>query len=188
MAQKKKLLLVDDEADFVWLTARMLEDAGYHVLEAHNGEEALTCFEKESLDLVLMDYCMPGKDGLETSLRMKQLHPEIPIVIITGFAEIKIAVTAMKAGVYDYVTKPLNPDDFLFTIQRALEKKALEQEVRHLKQMLNNRAPIYEQMGPSRAIKNLVQNIEKVAPTAFTVLIEGESGTEKSLLPVPFTI
>ena len=182
MAQKKKLLLVDDEADFVWLTARMLEDAGYHVLEANNGEEALERFEKDSPDLVLMDYRMPGKNGLETSLRMKQLHPEIPIVIITGFAEIKIAVTAMKAGVYDYVTKPLNPDDFLFTIQRALEKKALEQEVRHLKQMLNNRAPIYEQMGPSRAIKNLVQNIEKVAPTAFTVLIEGESGTGKELV------
>ena len=182
MGKKKKLLLVDDDADFVWLTGRMLEDAGYHVLEAHNGEDALTRFEKESPDLVLMDYRMPGKDGLETSLAMVHLHPEIPIVITTGYAEIKIAVDVMKAGVYDYVTKPLNPDDFLFTIRRALEKKALEQELRRLKQMLNDRAPLYERMGSGRAIKNLVQNVEKVAPTAFTVLIEGESGTGKELV------
>ena len=182
MAEKKKILLVDDEADFVWLTSRMLEDAGYHVLEARNGEEALKRFSKDIPDLVLMDYRMPGKDGLETSLQMKQLHPKIPIVITTGYAEIRVAVNAMKAGIYDYVTKPLNPDDFLFTIQRALEKMAFEKEVQHLKQMLNDRAPLYERMGPSHAIQNLVQHVEKVAPTAFTVLIEGESGTGKELV------
>lgn len=164
MVKKKKLLLVDDDADFIWLTVQMLENAGYQVIEAQNGEEALTRFEKENPDLVLMDYCMPGKDGLEISLQMKQLHPEIPIVITTGYAEIKIAVNAMKVGVYNYVTKPLNPDDFLFTIKRALEKMALEQEVQHLKQMLNDRAPLYERMGPSHAIQNLVRHVEKVAP------------------------
>ena len=182
MAKKKKLLLVDDEADFVWLASQMLEDAGYHVLEASNGEEALTRFKKDIPDLVLMDYRMPGENGLETSLQMKQLHPEIPIVIITGYAEIRVAVNAMKAGIYDYVTKPLNPDDFLFTIQRALEKMALEKEVQHLKHMLNDRAPLHERMGPSQTIQNLVQHVEKVAPTAFTVLIEGESGTGKELV------
>jgi DNA-binding NtrC family response regulator len=182
MAKKKKILMVDDDVDFVWLTVRMLEDAGYHVLEARNGEEALAYFEKEAPDLVLMDYRMPGKDGLETSVQMKALSPGIPIVIITGFAEIKIAVNAMRAGVYDYVTKPLNPDDFLFTIQRALEKKDLEQEVAHLKQALNDRAPLLERMGPSRAVQDLVHKVEKVAPTVFTVLIEGESGTGKELV------
>ena len=181
-ASKKKILLVDDETDFLWLTTRMLEEAGYHVFEARNGEEALTRFLKDIPDLVLMDYRMPGKNGLETSLQMKQLHPEIPIVITTGYAEIRIAVNAMKAGIYDYVTKPLNPDDFLLTIQRALEKMALEKEVQHLKQMLDDRAPLHERMGPSHAIQDLVQHVEKVAPTAFTVLIEGESGTGKELV------
>jgi len=104
-ASKKKILLVDDETDFLWLTTRMLEEAGYHVFEARNGEEALTRFLKDIPDLVLMDYRMPGKNGLETSLQMKQLHPEIPIVITTGYAEIRVAVNAMKAGIYDYVTK-----------------------------------------------------------------------------------
>jgi DNA-binding NtrC family response regulator len=181
-ASKKKILLVDDEADFVWLTSRMLEDACYHILEASNGEDALKRFKKDIPDLVLMDYRMPDKDGLETSLQMKQIHPEIPIVIITGYAEIRIAVNAMKAGIYDYVTKPLNPDDFLFTIQRALEKMTLEKEVQHLKHILDDRAPLHERMGPSHAIQNLVQHVEKVAPTTFTVLIEGESGTGKELV------
>jgi DNA-binding NtrC family response regulator len=89
--------MVDDDADFIWLTVRMLENAGYHVLEARNGEEALACFQKDIPDLVLMDYRMPGKDCLETSVQMKQLHPEIPIVITTGYAEIRVTVNAMKA-------------------------------------------------------------------------------------------
>jgi len=181
-AKKMKILMVDDDADFVWLTVRMLEDAGYHTLEATNGEEGLRRFEKETPDMVLMDYRMPGEDGLKTSLKMMAHCPGIPIVIITGFVEIRTAVTALKAGVYDYVTKPLNPDDFLFTVRRALEKRALEQEVQSLRQMLNSRAPLYEHMGPSHAVKTLVQLVEKVAPTTFTVLIEGESGTGKELV------
>ena len=180
--KERKILLVDDDADFIWLTARMLEGAGYRVLEARNGEEGLRCFHKKSPDLVLMDYRLPGEDGLKTSLRMMERCPGIPIVIISGFAEIRTAVDALKAGVYDYVTKPLNPDDFLFTIRRALEKRALEKEVQHLRQELNSRAPLYVRMGPSHAVKTLVQHVEKVAPTAFTVLIEGESGTGKELV------
>jgi len=183
MTKKKwKIMLVDDDADFIWLTARMLERAGYQVLEARNGEEGLRRFENETPDLVLMDYRLPGEDGLKTSLRMMQSFPGIPIVIISGFAEIRTAVNALKAGVYDYVTKPLNPDDFLFTIRRALEKKALEKEVQDLKQALNSRAPLYVRMGPSHAVKTLVQHVQKVAPTTFTVLIEGESGTGKELV------
>ena len=181
-AKMKKILMVDDDADFVWLTVRMLEEAGYHTLEATNGEEGLKRFEKDTPDMVLMDYRMPGEDGLKTSLRMMAHCPGIPIVIITGFAEIRTAVNALKAGVYDYVTKPLNPDDLLFTVRRALEKKALEEEVRRLKQMLNSRAPLYERMGPSDAVKTLVGHVDKVAPTTFTVLIEGESGTGKELV------
>ncbi|MCF8129787.1 MAG: response regulator, partial [Deltaproteobacteria bacterium] len=136
--KKRKIMLVDDDADFVWLTSRMLEGADYQVLEARNGEEGLRCFHKETPDLVLMDYRLPGEDGLKTSLRMMKCRPGIPIVIISGFAEIRTAVSALKAGVYDYVTKPLNPDDFLFTIRRVLEKRALEKEVRHLRKELNS--------------------------------------------------
>lgn len=182
IAKMKSVLLVDDDVDFVWLTSRLLKEAGYQVLEAYNGEESLNRFLRETPDLVVMDYRLPGRDGLAVSLQMIRACPGIPIVIISGFAEIRMAIRALKAGVYDYVTKPLDPDDFLFTIKRALEKRALEQEVKALKRMLHSRAPLYERMGPSSAVKRLVEHVEKVAATDFKVLIQGESGTGKELV------
>lgn len=179
---KKKILLVDDDADFLWLTTTMLQKAGYGIIQALNGEKALELYEKDTPDLVLLDYRLPGQNGLQIAKEMKRRLPTTPIVIITGFADIKIAVKTMKMGVYDYVTKPLNLDSFLFTIQRALEKQDLEQEVAHLKLMLNERPSLHERMGHSEAVNNLVRRVEKVAPTAFTVLIEGESGTGKELV------
>ncbi len=181
-ATQKKILLVDDDADFLWLTTRMLEKTDYEVLQALDGEQALLRFKNDRPDLVLLDYRMPGRDGLQIAEEIKRLSPKAPIVIITGYAEIRIAVKAMKMGVYDYVTKPVNPDDFMFAIQRALEKQDLEQEVAHLKHMLNDRPPLYERMGQSDAVKTLVRHVKKVAPTTFTVLIEGESGTGKELV------
>jgi len=179
---KKKILLVDDDADFLWLATAMLQKAGYGIIQAPDGEKALDLYEKDPPDLVLMDYRMPGWNGLQIAEEMKRRLLSAPIVIITGFAEIKLAVKAMKMGVYDYVVKPVNQNDFLFTIQRALEKQDLEQEVAHLKLMLNERLSLHERMGHSDAVKNLVRHVEKVAPTAFTVLIEGESGTGKELV------
>ena len=181
-AIKKKILLVDDDADFLWLTARVLEKSDYEVLQARNGEEGLSHFEKDRPDLVLMDYRMPGRDGLEIAKEMKSLLPKATIIIITGYAEIKTAVKAMRMGAYDYITKPLNQDALLFSVQRALEKQDLEQEVVHLRNVLNERVSLHQKMGSSDPIKKLVRNVERVAPTSFTVLIEGESGTGKELV------
>ncbi len=180
-AIKKKILLVDDDMDFLWLTARILEKPDCEVLQARNGEEGISCFIKHRPDLVLMDYRMPGRDGLEIAKEMKALLPRTSIIIITGYAEIKIAVEAMRMGAYDYITKPLNQDALLFSIKRALEKQELELEVSHLKNVLNERVSLHQKMGNSDPIKKFVRNVEKVAPTSFTVLIEGESGTGKEL-------
>jgi len=181
-ASKKKILLVDDEHDFLWLITNMLVKEGYRVVEAREGEEALRLFEKAVPDLVLMDYRMPGRDGLQIAKDIMKRTPGLPIIMITGYAEIKIAVKAMRMGVYDYVTKPVNKDTLLSTIQRALEKQNLLCEVAHLRNILNERVSLYEKMGNSDPIKKLVRNVEKVAPTSFTVLIEGESGTGKELV------
>ncbi len=181
-ATKKKILLVDDDADFLWLTARMLEKLDYDVLQARSGEEGLSRFKKERPDLVLMDYRMPGRDGLEIAKEMKFLLPTASIIIITGYAEIKIAVKAMRMGAYDYITKPLNQDALLFSVWRALEKQDLEREAAHLRKVLNGRVSLHQKMGSSDPIKKLVRNVERVAPTSFTVLIEGESGTGKELV------
>ena len=181
-ATKKKILLVDDDADFLWLTARMLDKLDYDVLQARSGEEGLSRFKKERPDLVLMDYRMPGRDGLEIAKEMKFLLPTASIIIITGYAEIKIAVKAMRMGAYDYITKPLNQDALLFSVWRALEKQDLEREAAHLRKVLNGRVSLHQKMGSSDPIKKLVRNVERVAPTSFTVLIEGESGTGKELV------
>lgn len=181
-AQQRNILLVDDDDDFRWLAGGMLQQAGYRVIQAQGGEEALALYEKDTPDLVLLDYRMPGQDGLQVAAEMKQRISDVPIVIITAYGEIESAVKAIKMGVYDYVTKPVDNNDLLFTIKKALERQDLVREVKHLRSTLNKLGSLYELMGRSDQVKRLVQHVVKVAPTAFTVLIEGESGTGKELV------
>jgi DNA-binding NtrC family response regulator len=179
---ERKVLLVDDDPDFLWLTGNMLEQTGYRVMEARDGESALALFKKDKPGVVLLDYRMPGRDGLHIAVEMKERDPSVPIIMITGYGEVRIAVGALKAGVYDYIIKPVDKDDLLFTIRRALENQSLVEEVERLRSVLSERAPLYELMGKSGRVKELVHRVEKVAPTSFTVLIEGESGTGKELV------
>jgi len=179
---QKQILLVDDDRDFRWATGNVLESAGYGVIHAQDGEEALGSLEKDVPDLVLLDFRMPGLDGLQVATEMKQRISAVPIIMITAYAEIDSAVKAMKMGVYDYVTKPVDNNDLLFTIKRALEKRDLMQEVALLRHVLSERTSLYEVMGKSDPVRKLVRHVEKVAPTSFTVLIEGESGTGKELV------
>jgi len=181
-ARPRKILLVDDDQDFRWATGNILESAGYKVVHAKDGDDALNFLEKDVPDLVLLDYRMPGRDGLEIAGEMRQRISAVPIIMITGYGEVKLAVKAMKMGVYDYVTKPVDNSDLLFTIKRALETQDLVHEVEHLRNVLSERASLYKLMGKSDQVKKLVRHIEKVAHTSFTVLIEGESGTGKELV------
>lgn len=177
-----KILLVDDDDDFRWANRNILNAVGYHCIQAMNGQEALNLVKKEIPDLVLMDYHMPGKNGLTVAAEMKRTIPAVPIVMITAYGEVDSAVKAMKMGVYDYVTKPVDNNDLIFTIKRALETGGLMQEMKYLRTVLAERESLYKQMGTSDPINKLVQRVEKVAPTNFTVLIEGESGTGKELI------
>ena len=182
ISSAKKILVVDDDRDFRWTVDNILNAAGYKILQAQDGAEALILLEENIPDLVLLDYRMPGRDGLQVAGDMKQRIPGVPIIIITAYAEVESAVKAMKMGVYDYITKPVDNDDLVFTIKRALEKQDLVQEVENLKRVLSERGSLYEMMGKSNKIKKLVSLVEKVAPTPFTVLLEGESGTGKELV------
>lgn len=178
----RKILVVDDDPDFRWATGNVLRSSGYRVLEAQDGEEALGLLEKDIPELVLLDYRMPGQSGLEVTEQMKQRIPAVPIIMITAYGDVKHAVKAMKMGVYDYVTKPVDNNDLLFTMKRALEKQDLMQEVEYLRRALGERASLYELMGNSDRIKELVRLVEKVGPAPFTVLIEGESGSGKEIV------
>ena len=179
---ERNILVVDDDYDFRWAIGNVLRAGGYKVTQAQNGEEALKLLEKYIPDLVLLDYRMPGQDGISVSADIKKIIPALPIIMITAYAEVKSAVEAMKTGVYDYVTKPIDNNDLLFAIKRALEQQELVQEVERLRNVLNERASLYKLMGNSDRISELVKLVEKVAPTSFTVLIEGESGTGKELV------
>jgi DNA-binding NtrC family response regulator len=179
---QRQILLVDDDRDFRWATGNILESAGYRVVYSEDGDEALGFLEKDVPHLVLLDYRMQGLSGLDVAVVMRQRIPAVPIVMITAYAEIDSAVKAMKMGVYDYVTKPVDNNDLLFTIKRALEKKDLMDEVALLRHVLSERVSLYEVMGKSDPVRKLVRRVEKVAPTSFTVLIEGESGTGKELV------
>ncbi len=178
----RKILLVDDDRDFRWAVGNVLEAAGYAVVQAQDGNEALRILEKDIPSLVLLDHRMPGPDGLDVAAEVKHRIPAVPIVMITAYGEVKSAVSAMKMGIYDYITKPVDNNDLLFTVKRAMEKQDLEQEIEHLRKLLSERTSLYELMGKSDEIKKLVQLVEKVSPTPFTALIEGESGTGKELV------
>ena len=125
---------------------------------------------------------MPGQDGLQIAAEMKQRFSSIPIIMITAYAEVKSAVKAMEMGVYNYIAKPVNNNDLIFAIKRALEKQDLEREIARLRDVVNESASLYEIMGKSDRIRKLVQLVKKVAPTMFTVLIEGESGSGKEIV------
>ena len=178
----KKMLVVDDDSDFRWAITNVLQEAGYGVTQAQDGEKALILMEKDIPDMILLDYRMPGQDGLSIAKVMRQRIPAVPIIMITAYADVKSAVKAMKIGIYDYIAKPIDNSVFLFTISRALEKQNLKQEVEHLKKVLSGKNSLYKLMGKSDQIKKLVKLVERVAPTSFTVLIKGESGTGKELV------
>ena len=179
---QKNILVVDDDHDFRWAIGNVLQAGGYKVTQAQDGEEALRSLEENVPDLILLDYRMPRRDGISVSTDIKKRIPALPIIMITAYAEIKSAVEAIKTGVYDYVAKPIDNNDLLFTIKRAMEKQELVQEVERLRNVLNERASLYKLMGNSDCIGELYKLVKKVAPTSFTVLIEGESGTGKELV------
>ncbi|MCF8084322.1 MAG: sigma-54 dependent transcriptional regulator [Deltaproteobacteria bacterium] len=177
-----RILLVDDDRDFRWATGNLLRNANYGVAEAADGQEALAFVDKEVPELVLLDDRMPRKNGMEVAQEMGRRIPGIPIIMITAYGDVKSAVKAMKIGIYDYVTKPVDNNDLMFKVQRALEKQNLVREVTHLRNVLSERATLYDLMGRSDKIKELVNLVEKVSPTRLTVLIEGESGSGKELV------
>jgi DNA-binding NtrC family response regulator len=188
MTQKKqppvvtKILVVDDEADFRWIVGNVLKDAGYHVSEAQDGQDALNLLRKGIFDCILLDYRMPAYNGLQVAEEIIKLSPSIPIIMITAYADVDSAVKAMKMGVYDYIMKPVNNEELLYTVQRALEKENLAKEVNRLKGIIRDRIQLFESMGSGDRIRKLVAFVEKVAPTSFNVLIEGESGVGKELV------
>ncbi len=175
----KSILVVDDEKDIRISLAGILEDEGFYVSCAASGVEALETVCHEIPDIVLLDIWMPGMDGLETLEKLKQLFPELTVIMISGHGTIETAVRATKLGAFDFIEKPLSLDKVLITITNALRMGDLRVENEELK-----RAAGYEHelIGESPAMAALREQVMRVAPTSASVLVCGENGTGKELV------
>lgn len=181
-AMQKKIMVVDDDQDFRWAISNVLSLARYDVRQAPNGDDALKLLNDDMADLVLLDQRMPGQDGIAVAECLYRQYPSLPIIMVTAYSEVKTAVKAMKIGVRDYVTKPVNNNDLLYLIEEALQHADILNRNLPGAGRCVGENPLFETMGRSHAVQTLAWKVEKVAASDLTVLIEGESGVGKELV------
>lgn len=177
-----KILVVDDEQSMRNFFDIMLKSEGYDIDLVGDGEDAIALLEKKIYDLVITDIIMPRVNGTEVLKRVKEVHPETIVIMITAFASTQSAVEAMKDGAYDYITKPFNVDEIKVVISNALERGRLERENILLKRDLKKEYSYENIIGISSGILKVFNIIERVALTKTNLLITGESGTGKELV------
>ncbi|MGO9620493.1 MAG: sigma-54-dependent transcriptional regulator [Desulfobaccales bacterium] len=173
------LLVVDDEPQILRAVTGVLQDEGFEVLTAPDGETALKMVAAEVPDLVLLDIALPGLDGLEALTELKKQHPLLPVIMVSAYGSVENAVKATRLGAFDFIEKPPNADKILLSVRNALEWARLAEENRRLRQQ---RAPVKEIIGESAAISRLREKLALVAPTNAAVLIIGENGSGKELV------
>jgi len=177
-----RILIVDDDPVVRDSLGKWFESENYEVAVDSDARSALDRLARERPDLALVDIKMPGMDGIELQARMREIDPETPVIIMTGYASVDTAVRALKNGAYDYITKPFDPDELVHLVSRALEHRAATREVAKLKENLEEIFPQTQLIGQSPAMKRVIELVETVAPTDATVLITGESGTGKEIV------
>lgn len=188
-----KILVIDDDVDMCLLLKRFLSKNGYEVTLSHNGKKALEELENAEPNLVLCDFRLEDIDGKELLIKIKERYPRTPVIIVTGYSDIKVAVDVMKLGAYDYVTKPLFPDEILLSIKTALQKSAAKQENIATVIMPEDDSKNNSTKGKtitsgqyifsdSPEFKNILKQIDLVSPTNYSILIYGESGSGKEAI------
>src|SRR5437868_5081691 len=182
MSAQGRLLIVDDELSVRDSLAKWFHEEGYEVTTAENGNDALTCLAQSRWDAALVDIKMHGIDGVELQRRMHEIDPDRTVIIMTENESVETAVSALKNGVYDYVTKPLDPDEITHLVRKALAHKRTEQENVRLRETVAEVARPEDIVGESTIMQRVFDAIETVGPTDATVLITGESGTGKELV------
>lgn len=182
MPETYRVLVVDDDTAHRTMLRTLVGDWGYDIVEADDGESAIAAVQDRPLDLVLMDIRMVRVSGMQALEKIKTINPAIPIVLMTAYASVEMAVDALKKGAYDYLIKPLDFDKLRLTLRRALEHIRLQTENRQLKRQLE--AGIYapDIIGSSPAMVRLMETVAQVAASEATVMVTGESGTGKELV------
>jgi two-component system nitrogen regulation response regulator NtrX len=175
----EEILIVDDEKNIRSSLEGILKDEGYRVRGVPTGEDLLKQVAQGVPDLVILDVWLPGMDGLQALEEVKRVHPELPVIMISGHSTVETAVKATRLGAYDFIEKPLSLEKTILAVRNALEHQRLEQENLTLRQTLDER---YDLVGESPAIHALRIQIQSAAPSHGRVLIRGESGTGKELI------
>jgi len=179
---KRTVLVVDDESNMLAVMRMILEDAGYDVLTASSGEQALPLLENPDVDVVLSDVRMPGMGGEAFLARSRAERPDVPIIVATAHGTIKSAVRAVSSGASDYLTKPFEPEELEIAVHNAVKLRDILRENQRLKATVSQSYAGKQLLGESPATKHLMEEIKRVAPYKTNVLIMGESGTGKELV------
>jgi DNA-binding NtrC family response regulator len=180
---KSVILLVDDQDTIRFFLEKTLKQEGYEAVTARTGAEAIEKARAVVPDLVLLDLKLPDMDGLEVLRKIKEIFPEIGVVMITAFGDIETAVNAMKNGAYDFVSKPINLEQLLMVIKKGLESERLNREVLQLKRQMDPEVGFDYILGDSAGMKRVYEIVKQVAKSdTTTVLIEGESGVGKEMI------
>lgn len=176
------ILIVDDEPNYLVVLSELLKDEGYEVFTAPGGAEGLEMVKQLDLNLVITDMQMPGVDGLQLLLNVKEFNPDLPVIMITAYAEVEKAVAAMQSGAFSYLAKPFSNDELLVNVKKAVQLYALVLENTRLRSEIKGKSGFSGMVGKNPRMLQVYELIEKVAPTPASVLISGESGTGKELV------
>ena len=179
---RRCVLVVDDDKAMREMVISLLEDSGISAEGADNADSALESLRERDFDAVLSDIRMPGRSGIELLGEIRELRPDTPVLLMTAFGTIDSAVEAMQSGAFDYVTKPFKRDAVLLSLERAFERRNLEQENRRLRRAVDRTSSFGEMIGSSAAMREIFALIRKVAGSRASVLITGASGTGKELV------
>jgi DNA-binding NtrC family response regulator len=176
------ILLVDDDPAMTGVLGEALPGQGYQVLARASGEEALALLQTEDVDVVVTDLHMKGMNGLELCARIVANRPDVPVVVITAFGSLEAAIEAIRAGAYDFVTKPFEPKTLVVALDRAVQHRSLRQEVRRLREQIDRARPLPDLVGDSAALRPVRDLIHRLVDSDVSVLVTGESGTGKELV------
>ncbi len=178
----RKVLIIDDEEGIRNILSVVLEDSGFTVESASNGKEGLERVKKFNPEIVLLDQKLPDKDGIEILKEIKESMPLTNVIILTAYGSIRSAIEATRLGAFDYLTKPVDNDELILTIRRAIEISELREEVKTLRSEMERRYGFGNIIGISERMREVFSLIERISKVDATVLIEGETGTGKELV------
>ncbi|MFC1857099.1 sigma-54-dependent transcriptional regulator [Thermodesulfobacteriota bacterium] len=176
------ILIVDDEKNYPPILSAVLEEEGFETLTANSGHEALEKLDSSDVDLVLTDMKMPVMDGIELLEKIKIKDPYLPIIMMTAHGTVEKAVEAMQKGAYNYILKPFDNERLVIYVDKALDMYRVVKENRRLRRAVESQYRFGNIIGKSKAMQEVFETIQKVAPAIATILIEGENGTGKELV------